>query len=308
MKRIILGIDNGNKFTKTSSKKFLEETSVKRIEDNYTSLGKTIIRYDDDLYLIGEGRVAVNLNKFKDDDTFLVTIAAIAKELYCQNIEEEAEIILGVGLPLMSYSKYKKEMREYFLRDNITVTYKDKDFKFNIPEVYVYPQALAAFITVYNRYKEFEVCNVIDLGGYTLDTFITGEKGMPQISTLKSYQIGIITLFEEIKQELLRNEIVLTDKQIEKIIKDEDTLVIDDRSVAIINRKTSMYVKELINKLKESGMELRNPTILIGGGSLLLEKYIRESTDEFKYVEFLDIFANAEGYYKLTLEQINKAR
>ena len=61
-----------------------------------------------------------------------------------------------------------------------------------------------------------------------------------------------------------------------------------------------------MEKLKESGMELKNPTILVGGGFLLLEKYIRNNTDDFKYIEFLDIFANAEGYHKLTLEQRNK--
>ena len=135
---------------------------------------------------------------------------------------------------------------------------------------------------------------------------IIERNGMPQLSSLKSYQIGIITLLEDIKQELQKNEIVLTDYQIEKIIKDEDTFIIDDRSTEIIKRKTSLYVKELVNKLKESGMELKNPTILVGGGFLLLEKYIRNNTDDFKYIEFLDIFANAEGYHKLTLEQRNK--
>ena len=104
---------------------------------------------------------------------------------------------------------------------------------------------------------------------------IIERNGMPQLSSLKSYQIGIITLLEDIKQELQKNEIVLTDYQIEKIIKDEDTFIIDDRSTEIIKRKTSLYVKELVNKLKESGMELKNPTILVGGGFLLLEKYIR---------------------------------
>ena len=66
---------------------------------------------------------------------------------------------------------------------------------------------------------------------------IIERNGMPQLSSLKSYQIGIITLLEDIKQELQKNEIVLTDYQIEKIIKDEDTFIIDDRSTEIIKRK-----------------------------------------------------------------------
>ena len=303
-KQVLIGIDNGNKFTKTFNELFLEETSVKLIADDYTAFGKTIIKFEENLYIIGEGRSAVKINKFKDQDTFLITIAAIANELYHKDVDENVDIILGVGLPLMSYGKYKLLMKEYFLKDDIEVEYKNRKFNFDITKVYVYPQGIAAFMTVYNRYKDYEICNVVDLGGYTLDTFVTGKNGMPELSTLKSYSIGVITLFEDIK-DLLRNDIAITDIQIEKIIKNEDTFILDDKCIHIINNKVELYVKELINKLKESGMELKNPTIFIGGGFNLLESYIRKS-NEFNYVEFLDIYANAKGYYMLMSEQINK--
>lgn len=74
MKRqILIGIDNGNKFTKTYNGLFLEETSVKMIADDYTAFGKTIIKFEENLYIIGEGRSAVKINKFKDRDTFLLS-------------------------------------------------------------------------------------------------------------------------------------------------------------------------------------------------------------------------------------------
>lgn len=307
MKRqILIGIDNGNKFTKTYDELFLEETSVKQIADDYTAFGKTIIKFEGNLYIIGEGRSAVKINKFKDQDTFLITIAAIANELYNKNIDESVDIILGVGLPLMSYGKYKSMMKKYFLKDDIEVEYKNRKFNFNITQVYVYPQGIAAFMNVYNRYKDYEICNILDLGGFTLDTAKTGKNGMPELSALKSYSTGIITLFEEIKQDLLKNDISIVDAQIEKIIQNEDTFVIDNKCIDIINNKVELYVKELINKLKESGMELKNPTVFIGGGFNLLESYIRKS-DEFNYIEFLDIYANAKGYYMLMTEQVNKS-
>lgn len=307
MKEILIGIDNGNKFTKTHNELFLEETSIRPISDDYIAFGKTIIKYNNSLYVIGEGRNSVKLNKFEDEDTFLITIAGIAEELHAKGINEKVDIILGVGLPLMSYGKYKLMMKEYFLRDNIEVEYKNKQYYFNIKEVYVYPQGIAGFMTVYHRYKDFQVCNIIDLGGYTLDIFKTGEGGIPELSSLKSYTTGVITLFEDIKQELLKNDITLNDKQIEKIIANEDSFIIDNKCISIINTKADQYVKELINKLKESGMELKNPCIFIGGGFNLLENHIR-SSKEFNYVEFLDIYANAKGYYKLASEQRNKLK
>lgn len=303
-KEILIGIDNGNKFTKTNSKLFLEETSVKMILDDYSAFGKTIITYGDQLYVIGEGRNAVKLNKFDDQDTFLITIAAIAAELYERNIEKDVDVVLGVGLPLMSFSKYKIKMKEYFLKDDIRVEYKRKIFRFNITEVYVYPQAVSAFMTIYEQYKEFQASNVIDIGGYTVDAFVNNN-GLPELGTLKSYPLGIITLLEEIKQDLLKDDIKLSDTQIEKIIYDEECFIVDQKSVSIIYNKVQNYVNELINKLKESGMELRNPTVYIGGGSKLLEKCIRDNK-ESRYVEFLDIYSNARGYYMLMSEQHKK--
>lgn len=304
-KQIIIGLDNGNKFTKTSSGTFLEESSVKKVEDDYLGLGKKIIRYEDNFYIIGEGRGSVKLNKFEDEDTFIISSAAIANELEHIGTTGVVDITLGVGLPLMSFGRYKHIMKEYFLRDNIKVYYNKREYNFNIKEVYVFPQGMAAFTSIINNYKEFDVSNVLDLGGYTLDTFQTGENGIPIISTLKSYPIGIITLIEEIKQELLRKEIKLNDRQIEKIIKEEDLFIFDNLAVEIIKDKTNIYVKELINKLKESGMELKNPTILIGGGFNLIERYIREY-NEFSYIEFMDIYANSRGYRKLIMEQKRK--
>lgn len=43
MKEILIGIDNGNKFTKTHNELFLEETSIRPISDDYIAFGKTII-------------------------------------------------------------------------------------------------------------------------------------------------------------------------------------------------------------------------------------------------------------------------
>lgn len=301
-KQIIIGLDNGNKFTKTDSGTFLEESSAIKIADNFLANSKRVIRFKDSLYVIGEGRKSVKLNKFEDEDTFIISLCAIVNELERLGINEEVEIILGVGLPLMSYGKYKDKMKEYFFRENIEVSYNNKEFKFSIQGVNVFPQGMAAFTSVINKYKDYDVCNVLDLGGYTLDTFKTGENGIPGLSTLKSYSIGIIILIEQIKQALIKEEIILTDRQIEKIIKNEDLFIIDSKSVDVVKKITAEYIKELINKVKESGMELKNPTILIGGGFSLLEQYIRDSK-EFNYIEFMDIFSNARGYKNLILQQ-----
>ena len=61
------------------------------------------------------------------------------------------------------------------------------------------------------------------------------------------------------------------------------------------------YVENILAKVEEYGFEFRNPTIFTGGGSVMLRKYIEEST-KVRYADFLDQFANARGF-KILLEQ-----
>ena len=64
---------------------------------------------------------------------------------------------------------------------------------------------------------------------------------------------------------------------------------------------TNEYVENILAKIEEYGFEFRNPTVFTGGGSMLLRKYIEEST-KVRYADFLDQFANARGF-KILLEQ-----
>jgi len=158
----------------------------------------------------------------------------------------------------------------------------------------------AAFINIFKDYKDIALANVIDIGGYTTDFFMV-ENGIINTATCYSLPNGVITLFASIQQELLKMNINLTEKQIQDIILGREPVLFDADIGKMIKMKAEEYIENLLTKILEYGFEFRNPTIIVGGGGMMLRKYI-ESSDRVKYIENLDQFANARGY-KILLEQ-----
>lgn len=93
---IILGVDNGYGNVKTAHRVF--PTGIIKC-DSEPVLSKEYIEYDGAYYIIGEGHKGFVADKQEDDDTYILTLAAIAKELEARGFTE-ARIHLAVGLPL----------------------------------------------------------------------------------------------------------------------------------------------------------------------------------------------------------------
>ena len=75
---IILGVDNGYGNVKTAHRVF--PTGIVKC-DSEPVLSKEYIEYDGAYYIIGEGHKGFVADKQEDDDTYIMTLAAIAKEL-----------------------------------------------------------------------------------------------------------------------------------------------------------------------------------------------------------------------------------
>ena len=295
---ILIGLDNGNKCTKNHAGFVCESGFTKSDVEPITR--NNLLVYKGDFYTIGSSRLSVQTDKTINDNTFILSLPAIADEIYKQGIQGEIKVFLGVGLPIVHYGKMKHKFREYFIRDNIKFNFNGSDYAINIVDCRVYPQGYAAFINIYNDYKNVSAANVIDIGGYTTDFFIV-ENGIINTASCYSLPNGVITLFASIQQELLKMNINLTEKQIQDIVLGREPVLFDADIGKMIEMKAEEYVENLLTKILEYGFEFRNPTIIVGGGGMMLRKYI-ESSDKIKYIENLDQFANAKGY-KILLEQ-----
>ena len=138
-----VGIDHGNHLMKTSNHVFenvVESQAVKR------TFHANRLVYDGAFYKIGEKRNSVKDSKLADDDYYLLTLAALAKECQAGSIPNGARVVLGVGLPLKQFATVRKQFVKYLKRGNQPVHFKFEDvaYDFTIENVLAFPQCYAA--------------------------------------------------------------------------------------------------------------------------------------------------------------------
>ena len=127
------------------------------------------------------------------------------------------------------------------------------------------------------------------------------RKGQPDLSVRVSDRSGMAILRSEISNVIQQNfGIHLESSDVEQVLMQEAT-ILDEEIVCEIQKMAKDWMQRIINKLHAYVPDFRtNPTIFLGGGSLLLKPQIEKSSD-FKYIEFIeDVRANAVGYEKLT--------
>ena len=69
-------------------------------------------------FVCGTGRQPILRNKMENDNYYLLTLAAIAKEIKQRSGRTECSVNIAAGLPLAGFGREKKPFREYFLRSS----------------------------------------------------------------------------------------------------------------------------------------------------------------------------------------------
>ena len=105
----IIGIDHGYGNMKTANCCFPNGITAYDHEPLFTA---DMLVYGGRYYLIGEGHKEFAPDKIKDEDYYVLTLAAIAKELKAENLTE-AHIVIAAGLPLTWTSGQKADFKAY---------------------------------------------------------------------------------------------------------------------------------------------------------------------------------------------------
>ena len=82
----------------------------------------------------------------ENDNYYLLTLAAIAKEIKQRDEKTECSVKLAAGLPLAGFGREKKPFREYLLRSSQPVCFKFEGipYKVTIEDVKLFPQGYSA--------------------------------------------------------------------------------------------------------------------------------------------------------------------
>ena len=291
---MIVGVDHGYAAMKTAHFSF-PSGLVAYEHEPYTL--KDVLEYGGKFYVVGSGRQALQKNKTQTEDYYLLTLAAIAKELSFRHAEPAAEIHLAAGLPLTSFGREKNAFREYLLRDGKTVNfrYEGQEYSIAIRKVSLFPQGYAAVLTQSILLDEPSVI-VADIGGWTVDLMRLDNR-IPNASTCRSLELGMIRCLDEIGEQIRRTlGLSMTAAQMESVLRG-DAVHINEDARKIIDRQADAYVHRLLSAITESGLDTRAmPAVFLGGGAALLKRNVSAADGLCRPVILDDVSLNAKGY------------
>ena len=294
---LTIGVDHGYAAMKSAHVSF--PTGLVEYEhEPYTQ--QDVLEYNGKFYVVGSGRQPLQKDKTLTDDYYLLTLAAVAKELACRKADATASVHLAAGLPLTGFGRDKKKFRAYLLRDGRPVFFRFEGsaYTVRITEVSLFPQGYAAVLTQPDLLNEPSVI-LADVGGWTVDLMRLDNR-IPNAATCRSLELGMIRCLDEIAEQVRRNlGLSMTAAQIESVLCGEASSV-DDNAKQIIHREADGYARRLLSAIAESGLDARAmPAVFLGGGAALLKRRVRATEGLCRPVILDDVCLNAKGYERL---------
>lgn len=287
--QIIIGIDHGYGNIKTTNQVFRTGLMSYDSEPTFT---KDMLVYNGRYYLFGEGHKEFFAEKTSDEDYYLMTLAAIAKELEPEGITE-AEIVIAAGLPLTWMSGQKEAFAAYLSRNReIRFQYNRKDYHIRIAGVKIYPQGYAAIAEIKSTLKGLSV--IADIGNGTMNTLYM-VNGSPQSANKFTDKFGTyqctLAIREEFQQKTNRE---LNDLIIEEVLR-TGTADIPASDLRIIRKVAAEYVQGIFRRLREHGYDENTMKLIVtGGGGCLIRNFAKTKPERIRFVD--DICAAAKGY------------
>ena len=299
-----IGIDHGYYAIKT--RHFSFPAGISEYSHEPYTLQNTL-EYGGKFFVCGTGRQPILRNKMENDNYYLLTLAAIAKEIKQRGEKAECSVNLAAGLPLAGFGREKKPFREYLLRSSQPVCFKFEGipYKVTIEDVKLFPQGYSAIAIHPELIQNEPSVLLMDIGGWTVDLMRLDNR-IPNAATCRSLELGMIRCLDEISEQIRRSlGLSMTAAQIESVLR-SDTSHVNEDSKKIIHLEAERYTKRLLSAIAESGLDVRAmPAVFLGGGAALLKRHVSAADGLCRPVILDDVSLNAKGYEWLTerLEQ-----
>lgn len=296
---IIIAIDHGYGNIKTSHTCFKTGVSAHEKEPTFKS---NLLIYDGRYYIIGEDHKEFVAEKMNDQDYYILTLAAIGRELHYRNLRT-ACVHLAVGLPLTWVSQQKDEFKAYLLQnETVNFNFRGTDYCVEFAAADVFPQGFSA---VADRLREFRGVNMLcDIGNGTMNIMFINN-GKPISNRCFTEKFGTQQCMLAVREQLLRQfGTAVDDTVIENVLRygkaDIGQKYLDAISVAVTE-----YVEGIMRRLREHEY---NPELMklyvVGGGSCLIKNF--GSYDPERVIINEDICATAKGYELLAQHKQKK--
>ena len=296
---IVIGIDHGYGNIKTASS--CSRTSVKAYDTEPTFTSNMLV-YNGRYYIIGEGHKEFIPEKQNDDDYYILTLAAVGRELYAKNLES-ASVFLAAGLPLTWVGEQKEEFKAYLLREpHVDFVFKKRTFHVDFVGADIFPQGFAA---VAGQLGTFRGVNMIcDIGNGTMNVmFITDCR--PQSANMFTEKFGTNQCMLNIREQLMRKFGSIPDDAIIENVLRFGTAEIAPKYLEVIKAAATEYVAGIFRKLREHEY---NPDLMklyvVGGGGCMIKNF--GHYDPKRVIIKDDICATAKGYEYMAKQKLQR--
>ena len=285
---IIIGIDHGYYAIKTAHCSFPAGLTSYGEHEPYTRQG--LLEFGGCFFVCGSGRQPIQRDKTINDNYYLLTLAAIAKEIRQRGLPPECSVRIAAGLPLTSFGRDKPKFKDYLLRSNHPVNFKFEgvEYSITIEEVAIFPQGYAALMTEVGLLQDEPSMLLMDLGGWTVD-LMRIDNAIPAADTAHSLELGMIRCVDDIREQVRRETgLSLTDAQIENMLAGHPCTV-SDVVRDIVNRQGRKYTEHLLSATMEAGFDLHAiPAVLLGGGASVVSRHLSPKDGLCKTIFLLD--------------------
>ena len=304
MKKII-SIDHGNRLIKSIHQVF--PASV--VDSKYLpSIGGDVLNYEGKTYTIVDETLPVLNDKTEDERYFILSLFAIGKELVNEaemfrklTPHDHIKVELLIGLPLQHYETYRKKFERYFTDRSSVIQYElnSKPYSIQITGASAFPQAYSAAVTVFDKLKDSNIVNIVDIGGFTVDC-LQLNKFKPNMTLCTSLYWGVNTLFDNINDQMRSTGgRDISNSIIEGILKKDpaDLAEYSEKRIEAVTSAAVSHTERILAEIAQKGFDLEeDKTVFMGGGAILLKEYILQANKAQKPIFVDDVHANAKGY------------
>lgn len=296
---INIGIDHGYYAIKTAHFSF--PAGIVAYNNEPYTLQNTL-KYGGRYYVCGTGRQPILRNKTTNENYYLLTLVAIAKELRQRGAPTSAAVRIAAGLPLTSYGREKLPFKDYLLRplQPVCFEFEGTAYEITVEEVTLFPQGYSALALYPDLLVGEPSILLMDIGGWTVD-LMRLDNAQPNAATCRSLELGLIRCIDETAEQVRRDcGLSVTDSQIESVLNGRPCSLGEDVR-EIILRQGRSYIERLLSAIMETGFDLKAmPVVMLGGGAAVVKRNILPKDALCRPLYLLDSKVNAEGYERLS--------
>ena len=294
--KILIGIDHGYGNMKTRHTVFKSGVKCYSTEP---AIASNVLVYDGKYYVIGESHKVFIASKNEDEDYYILTLAAIAKELSFRGLHS-GDVVLAVGLPLNWLSNQKQDFTDYLMRNKeVEFEFCKETYHIRICDVKVYPQGYAGIVASLPDYKGVHM--LADIGNGTMNTLVI-TNGRPISDRMYTDKLGVHQCVKRIYNAVQAECGKLPDESLIEEFLRHGRADVSNRISSVMQMEAEKYTEEIFEKLSEYEYDPEMVKLhIIGGGGCLIRNFGIYDANSVEIIT--DICATAKGYESLYMTQ-----